>query len=282
MAVNFPKLPDFERPPVVEVVLSLQFEALPKLQVQHIGQLWDRFKTDFPVVETKPPLDPVLEMFDRKPARPMVQFSVGEMPMFPRVWFVSGTGSEIIQVQSDRIIHNWRKTGTSPEYPRYDRIREDFKKSLKKVTDFLRDNALGELRPNQCEVSYINHVPISDSGAADHGEPHRLLKIFNKDFGIPFLPTPEAVNFSTRYLLQHADINSGKPFGRLYVDLKPAYSENQTSIFVINLTVRSAPSRNDIESAMECYDIGRKYIVCTFDAMTEDGMHKVWGKMNER
>ena len=277
MTSDFPALPDFERPPVIEVVLSLQFEPLPKMQVQHIGLLWEKFKKRFPRVETKPPLDPVAEIFDQKPVRPTMRFQVGEFPLFPRTWFVSESGGELIQVQADRFIHNWRKTGDESIYPRYDRIRKDFESALGTLVQFLREHSLGELKPNQCEITYINHILAGD-GWNTHGDANRILKPLKEDFAIPFLPTPEATKFSSRYVLRQGPAGQGKPFGRLYVEMNPAFSADLKSIFVLNLTVRSVPAGQDIKSAMQCYDIGRKHIVCTFDAITTDAMHRIWGK----
>jgi uncharacterized protein (TIGR04255 family) len=277
MVADFPPLPEFNRPPVIEVVLSLQFEPLAKMQVQHLGFLWSIFKDQFPKVETKPPLDPVIEIFEQKPARPTMRFEVGEFPLLPRVWFVSSTGSEIIQVQSDRFICNWRKVGDAFSYPRYERIRAEFQDGLTRFASFLAEHSLGELKPNQCEITYINHIP-AEQGPNAHGKASRILNSLREDFRVPFLPSEEAVQFSSRYLLQREDVVIGKPFGRLYVDMNPAYDAGQEPIFVLNLTVRSAPAKQDIGSAMECYDLGRKYIVCTFDAITTDTMHNTWGK----
>lgn len=278
MAVDFPKLPDFERPPVVEVVLSLQFEPISKLQVQHIGFLWSHFQNRFPKVETKPPLDPVFEFLEPKPARPTLRFEVSEFPPFPRVWFMKESGGELLQIQSDRFIHNWRKSGDASVYPRYEHIREQFRQELQLFMEFLADNQLGEVRPNQCEITYINHLE-SGRGWKTHGEAPLVLRSLTSDFEVPFLPQPEAVRFSTRYLLSHeAD---GKPCGRLYVDLNPALSaETQDPIFILNLTARAVPAKPDIAAAMDFYDQGRRYIVCTFDAITTDAMHEIWGKQN--
>jgi len=247
------------------------------MQVQHIGSLWARFKRKFPKVETKPPLDPVVEIFDQKFVRPAMRFEVGEMPLFPRVWFVSDSGGELIQVQPDRFIHNWRKTGDATLYPRYERIRDDFERELGLFAEFLKEHSLGDLKPNQCEITYINHIP-ADGGSPAHGQAHGFLKPLNGDFRVSFLPAPEATRFSTRYVLQQQSAGGEKPFGRLYVDMNPAFNAERKPIFVLNLTVRAVPDGQDVKSAMRCYDVGRKHIVCTFDAITTETMHTAWGK----
>ncbi len=40
--------PSFERPPVIEVVLSAQFAPLSELRVPHLGLLWNDYKSEFP------------------------------------------------------------------------------------------------------------------------------------------------------------------------------------------------------------------------------------------
>ncbi len=47
-------LADFERPPAVETVLSVQFEPLPLLQTAHFGLLWNEFRMSFPKTEERP------------------------------------------------------------------------------------------------------------------------------------------------------------------------------------------------------------------------------------
>ena len=44
----------------------------------------------------------------------------------PRFWFVNESGNELVQVQRDRFIRNWRKTEGQPGYPSYDNLREAF------------------------------------------------------------------------------------------------------------------------------------------------------------
>jgi hypothetical protein len=50
---EFPKLDlaDFECPPVVETVLSLQFEKLSAMRAVHFGVFWLRVREEFPKTE---------------------------------------------------------------------------------------------------------------------------------------------------------------------------------------------------------------------------------------
>ena len=47
-----PDLPDFAKPPVAEVVLSLQFSSLSSLTTAHVGLLWRRFRDRLPLIES--------------------------------------------------------------------------------------------------------------------------------------------------------------------------------------------------------------------------------------
>jgi hypothetical protein len=51
----------------------------------------------------------------------------------PRFWFVNEVGTELLQFQLDRFVHNWRKTGEGIEYPRYERIRKKAPRDLHRL-----------------------------------------------------------------------------------------------------------------------------------------------------
>src|SRR5690348_8033242 len=113
MSPDAADLPNFAKPPVTEVVLSVQFDAIAGFELQHFGSLWERFKHKFPNVETKQALEPVWETFAPPSAR---QLQIRLVQNFmPRMWLVSENGTELVQIQNDRFIHNWRKVGTADE-----------------------------------------------------------------------------------------------------------------------------------------------------------------------
>ncbi len=57
--------PQFRRPPVVEVALSVQFEAVRALKAMHVGVFWDRhLRNLYPTAEEVPPLPSTIESFD--------------------------------------------------------------------------------------------------------------------------------------------------------------------------------------------------------------------------
>lgn len=271
--VTFPPLPNFDRPPVIEVVLSLQFEGAA-LQVQHIGLLWQRFRDRFPQVQTKPPLDPVIEDLRKQPSRAL-RFELAEMPLLPRTWFIAASGDELIQIQADRFIHNWRKTGEGDEYPRYEHIRKCFEDELSEFMGFIKEQGLGNVKPNQCEITYVNHIALGPHGLT-HADASKVFRLI-RDMPTSFWDQPESLQFASRYVVQHPVTN--EPFARLYVEMTPALSaDKREPKFVMNLMARGAPAGESIVDVLEFFDLARSYIVCGFTAMTSTEMHNNWGK----
>ena len=58
----------FDRPPLNEVVLSLQSESVKGFTTPYSGLFWGRIRDCYPETQTQPPLDPVVERFEGAPA----------------------------------------------------------------------------------------------------------------------------------------------------------------------------------------------------------------------
>src|ERR1700691_3519943 len=143
-------LPNFANPPVVETVLSVQFESLRGISAAHLGLLWDEFSADFPRTEDQAALLPFVEEFPESPrAKLGLQLQAFEKPPVPRMWLINERGNQMIQVQADRFIRNWRKEGQGEEYPRYEQVKDSFQKDFDVFQRFLGDRNLGVPKINQ-------------------------------------------------------------------------------------------------------------------------------------
>ena len=69
-------LPDFKKPPVSEVVLSLQFASISTFRSIHVGLLWQRFRREYPKVSEQAPLQATFETFGVVPANPGSFFQI--------------------------------------------------------------------------------------------------------------------------------------------------------------------------------------------------------------
>ena len=275
-------LPNFKHPPVAEVALSVQFDALP-MRIAHVGLLWSKFfKGDFPKLQDKPPLKEVFETFD-PPAfqQPRIEAKFLDMYPPPRCWFLNDKEDELIQIQQDRFIHNWRKVGEEGDdtYPRYKAIRKKFVDELSHFDAFVEEHSLGPLEPNQCEITYVNR--ISPAGVwSEHGQLDHVLTIISGSNSDDFLPTPEDIKVSIRYIIKD---EHDKPIGRLHVSAEPAFTrpENEPT-FTLTLTARGKPLDSGVSGVMDFLDIGHEQIVRGFTSITTKRMHakEVWERQD--
>ncbi len=269
-----PDLPEYDRPPLVEVVLSAQFPPLQNMTVAHFGLYWARVRHNFPDVDVRGPLPRSYEALDAPRAQDSrVSFAVADRPPTPRLWFLKADGSELIQMQEDRFIHNWRKAGPSGEYPRYERIRQAFMAELAEFQSCVVEENLGNFVPDQVEVTYVNHIVAGD-GWADHSEVDRVFSRWSPKQGAADL---EDARFGSRYILRS---DQPEPFGRLHLNVKPARrSEDGVPIFVMELTARGRPlGEPTVEGVLAFMNAGRNAIVRTYTAETTPEMHEHWGR----
>ena len=268
-------LPDFGKPPLAEVVLSLQFESLPDLTTAHVGLLWRRYRDRLPQIEERLPLAPASESFD-PPSPPRVEVAFEDKPPAPRVWFVNDEKTELLQIQPDRFIHNWRKVGEGDAYPRYERIRERFREEVSAFEEFLKEERLGELTVNQCEVTYVNHIERAGEWE-HHGEVGKLLTNWAPLPAAAFLPAPEDAVLRWRYRITGVD----GPVGRLHVAVQPSWSvADGRPVWVMNLMARGTPVGAGIEAAFEFFNLGREWVVRGFADLTSDSMQRGWERVD--
>lgn len=263
-------LPNFENPPLAETVLSVQFEALRGFGTAHLGLLWNEFSHAFPQTEDQAALAPIIEEFSEGP-RPRLglQLRAFERPPVPRMWFVSARGNEMIQVQADRFIKNWRKEGQGEEYPRYEKVKASFERDFSVFERFLKQKGLDQPRINQCELSYVNHI-IAGQGWGSFRDYRKVFIGWAEPSGeVP--GHAEDVRLQTRFIIPE---NGGKPVGRLHVDIQPAFraSDNQP-MYLFHLT-----ARGQLGNGVEFFDLGRRWIVKSFAALTTPEMHRVWNR----
>jgi len=268
---DFPK---FANAPVSEVALSLQFDPLPGLQIHHFGLLWAKFRDRFPKVESHPPIERTIEAFNRDPQLvPTVTFELVNPFMTPRVWFVNQTGTELLQVQRDRFIVNWRRIKSEDKYPHYEYVREILEREYKLFASFIGEHKIGEIRFNQCEVTYINQIQTCPVWQK-HSQVGRVLNVMAPEFKEENLPTPELFRFSAQYFM--GDPNA--PIGRLHLEFQPGFkASDRKPIFAMNLVARGKPMGDSLAGAIAFLDVGRANIVCGFRDLTTPEMHKEWG-----
>jgi len=267
-----PGLPDFAHPPINEVVLSVQFRALPNFGNGHIGILWSRYRKDYPELEEKPALQSVFETFGvGQPTPPGIQIQTLLAPPMSRFWFVSGSGHELIQVQQDRFLHNWRQREEEQPYPHYEAIRERFEKELAIFESFVRDENLGELRMNQCEVTYINVIEMEET------TPHLTLETITPLWAGTLSEEIESEGENPQIRCSFRLVEDGKPIGRVHVKFDPAHRNvDRKQVIRLEITARAKPAEESAAAALRLLNQQRAHVVKMFAAVTTPTMHKLW------
>jgi uncharacterized protein (TIGR04255 family) len=263
-------LPEFTDPPVVETLLSIQFDRLSLPKTAHFGLYWNTIRERFPQTQEQSELPAV---FERQAEQPQAQVGIQvqplEVPLTPRFWFLNNEGTELIQVQRDRFIKNWRKVGEDEQYPRYERVRAGFDKDFEEFKVFIERQELGTVRVNQCEVTYINHI-VSGEGWETHGDFKNVFTMWLQPESA-FPGRAQDVALRARFPMSDRE---GNFCGRLHVAVQPVWRiSDGRAMFLMELT-----ARGQARSEMDFFDLGRVWIVKSFAELTTPEMHKIWGR----
>ena len=138
----------YENPPIDEIICSIHFNSITELQAGHLGILWQEYRPDFSATKDHNLFGPVSDE----------ELNYRDIPPLPRVWFVHKDENELIQMQFNRFVYNWRKRRPDDKYPGYGEFMENFEKYLSRFQEFLAKEKLGDLVPKQYEIAYIDHI----------------------------------------------------------------------------------------------------------------------------
>ncbi len=271
------KGPDFERPPVEEVALSVQFAPLRGLTTAHVARYWESVRDRFPSWKEAPPIEAAVELFGAPlVGMPKFEFRV-EGGLIPnRALFEAASGGELVQVQRDRFVRNWRRREGTTEYPRFPALRKSFRDDLDGFRAFLTGAGLSSVEGNQCEITYVNHLPAGE-GWAKHGDVGAVIGPLSGPTSDSGLPVPETVEATFRYRFQWP--GEDEPAGRLHVQVAPVHRiQDGLPMLKVVLTARGRPRSPDTDQVLAWFDVAHDFLVSAFASLTTPTMHKHWGR----
>jgi uncharacterized protein (TIGR04255 family) len=266
-------LPDYEKPPVIEVVAGITFQPIKALTGPYLGVLWEKFKPDYKGIREVAPLLPVIERFDEGRPEETLPFGdgIGDIISGSRTWFETTDGNALIQVQRDRFLHNWKKEKDTDEYPHYDYVISNFRVCLEKFEQFLQEHNLGSIYPLQYELTYINHVPQGEGWKTFSDLGNTFPDFSWRPSKDRFLPDPEAINWQTSFVLPERSgrLHESIRLGKRRKDGRPA--------FLLELTVRGIGNDKTQSGMWSWFDVAHEWIVCGFADLTAETIQKnVW------
>lgn len=178
-----------------------------------------------------------------------------------------------MQLQPNWLACNWRKVAPDSQYGRWMSRREAFLQRYRELAAWVEERGV-QISPDQCEVTYVNHIYPMQGVWDKHSEAHRVFRGLQQIHPVDGV-RPEQTLWKAEYLLGE----TSKPIGRLHINVQPAFSlKDDLPIFVMNLTARGAPSAQTVEGVMEFLDEGRRSVVGMFDRATTPEAHEYWGK----
>lgn len=264
-------LPEFDRPPLDEMAMGVQFDPLPNFHVVHFGLFWSQIRSEYPHTEDQAPLVSTVELAEIKPSANTVPVVAMGVPPLPRCWFLNETKTQLIQVQRDRFLRNWRQIDGNERYPHFPRLVQDFQRAWERFLTFASEQELGPVNVNQCELTYINNIDRG-AGWSELGELDRVFPLLRPREPGKFLPPPETLSWQARYKM-----TEGR--GRLHVEMNPVFRGRDLKLVLsLNLTARGAPAGGSLEQIAAWFDLAHEWIVRAFAELTGPEAHKLWGR----
>ena len=149
-------------PPIIELALSLNFVPVTGLTVRDMVAVYeDGFAQDYPTFQQVQRVD---AMVVGPPKTPVTNIQMMTGLEMPRLWFVSSDTKDLVQLQDDRIVLNWRRLGPQEgahEYPGYEVSRHKFRRCFETAWEALNKRGINGPTLVSGELAYINLIPLA-------------------------------------------------------------------------------------------------------------------------
>lgn len=259
---------DWKRPPVIEVVLGVQFEPIQGFSNGHLGWFWRTVAKDYRTATDANPIQPVIESFGDGP-----QFGLPQIEFSPhrgdsRLRMLSDDKSRMLQLQNGWLVANWLKREGLP-YPGYQGVLSEFKRALKAFQDFASSEGIGKVVPNLWEVTYIDHIPRGTVW----NEVEDIPKVIPGLLGPFKSPHGDSETLSGKWVFRLKP----RP-ARLVVAVQSARTTTDPpqDLLVVTSTARGPVEADRADRLVEYLNFGRSVVVETFEAVTSREARAYW------
>lgn len=260
------RLPSYRRPPVAEVVVGVVFDQpIPEFLVGHVGLFWHRLRDEFPYSQHFGPFIPT-------GGEPRWLDTVTGLPL-PRVWFLSKSKHELIQLQGDCFFFNWRKLADGDVYPRFPKIISAYDKYLGQFLRFLEEQGFPAPKPMSCELTYTNYV-VKGAGWDSMADISRIFKDFCwTQSDKRFLNMPTGISWTSAFDLPDK-------FGTLTAKLlQAARRTDATPILRLDLSAKGINEAKGLSELRPWFDVAHEWIVQGFtDLTTASAQKDLWAR----
>lgn len=259
-------LPSYRRPPVIEVVCGLQFDAIEGFTSAHFGKFWSSVSNEYPHVQDR---EPLAEVFENLKGRPQAEIVPLILPPLRRVFYIDTSGNYLLQIQPSRFLANWRKVRNEDEYPRFNTAYKRFLRGWEQFSKFLRDENLSIPRVNQYELTYINHIFEATTPFPEGIQEHLRFYSWRNAQSLKFLPAPRLAQMVFQFALPDS-----KGTLHLVINHGTRVPDNK-SVMMMEFTVRG-PARANSSDRDDWFAVAHEWIVKGFTDLTTAEAHKRW------
>lgn len=266
-------LPKYESPPVVETVLSVQFDPLKQYTSAHSGWFWKNYLDETWITsQDAPRLQDQFERFgDERIWTPRgARFSLRPGVEPERIQFIHKNDERMIQIQGSKFIYNWRKRKS--HYPSYDKLLPEFNIQFEKFKQFAEDSGNEKLQLNQWEVTYVNHFFKGELWETS-SDLSSILPSLSIPPAMPDKQQLDRFNGEWHFII-------GENLGRLYITIDQVRvleeEEEEKDALLLQFTARGPITAENVDNLKSCFDIGHESIVQSFTDITSKSAHKFW------
>lgn len=263
----------YTNPPIVETVLSVQFDRIADFGVAQLGAYWSQLSNDWNSVVDTQAIDPVREQLEQEGAwePSALSFKLSQQ-IDARLQIRNASKDRMIQVQNGRFFYNW--LGDSQKYyPSYEAVKPEFDEQWLRFREMvLNKTSDAVVRPNMWEVMYVNHMP--------QGTVWNDLSDLPDVFSFLNQPPLKESELVPRAIGGEWQFEIAPQKGKLYVKLGMSRVENNTPNLVMTILARG-PIRENIPSIDEGFELGHATVLSAFDKLTTPSAQKFWGIEND-
>lgn len=282
MAINEqPTLPSYRQPPLVEVAISIRFTCQPDVNIAHLGAFWSQVRDRFSSVVSTQPIVARGDDAGAKWTPPSIRFALSSTPDCRLQLSSPNDEAWMWQVQSDRLVVNWRKQPDA-SYPRYTATANEFHDAWRKWVQFLKDYGL-QTKAHAWEVTYVNEIP---SGPGElWSTPEDWPDVLPGLFGGPFHAETglKLAGLHGEWVWDHHN-----PTARLLVNPIPTRRQDR-DVLMLNLTAKGPIQADDDahkadatmrQSLANGLNLGHRLIVNTFDTLGSTKAKAHWKRQD--
>ena len=175
-----------------------------------------------------------------------------------RRFFINDNEDKLIQLQSDRLLFNWRKNSEKDEYPKFTSVLNEFLSVYNKI---ISETQNGFEKLNQLEITFIDHIFLKDFELKSF----QLNEIFNH-----FTFKDDIRSVDCNFTFPQETIN-----GNLTLGIRSAVSnKDQSQLIACDTTCRGSLVNN--ESMTDWYNRSHSILLDFFVDLFTEKSKEIW------